>query len=380
MAMVAVTGLGTVEAMDLDMVAGMVAQGTVVVMVNLGMVVGQVILGMAVDKAVATVVAMEEDLVVAVGMAEVEAMEEGTVEVATQGVDTIAVEGGSILERIVFVNDGYQPGIGGGYQPPVIGGGYPIGAHGGYGVGPRYAGVATSTATISAVSTAATISTTAIARVRIHSKIRTGPPLPSTHPSTWAIPISQPTATPNSPRKKEKDILSVNQTQILLVIAEPDFDLFPFLILEDVEPEMLPMALARSRSTTFCTFPVAVLGSSCTNTTVRGAMYRGSLARQNAIISSAVTLRSPPSLSLTNAHGVSPQNSWGRPTTAASATAGCANRAASTSIVLTFSPPETTMSLDLSTIFTYPSPCRTARSPDRSHPPASASAVAAASL
>jgi len=35
---------------------------------------------------------------------------------------------------------------------------------------------------------------------------------------------------------------------------------------------MLPMALALSRSATFCTFPVAVLGSSATNTTVRGAM------------------------------------------------------------------------------------------------------------
>ena len=67
-------GPDMVEDTDLDMVVGMVA---------LDMVVDMVSLGMAEDMAVAMVVAMEEDMVVAAGMVEEEAMEADMEEVDT---------------------------------------------------------------------------------------------------------------------------------------------------------------------------------------------------------------------------------------------------------------------------------------------------------
>ena len=72
-------GPDMVEDTDLDMVVGMVALDTVVDMVSLGM---------AEDMAVATVVAMEEDMVVAAGMVEV-----GAMEVDTDGVADTVVDG-----------------------------------------------------------------------------------------------------------------------------------------------------------------------------------------------------------------------------------------------------------------------------------------------
>ena len=72
-------GPDMVEDTDLDMVVGMVALDTVVDMVSLGM---------AEDMAVATVVAMEEDMVVAAGMVEV-----GAMEVDTEGVADTVVDG-----------------------------------------------------------------------------------------------------------------------------------------------------------------------------------------------------------------------------------------------------------------------------------------------
>uniref|UniRef100_A0A0A8ZSL3 Uncharacterized protein n=1 Tax=Arundo donax TaxID=35708 RepID=A0A0A8ZSL3_ARUDO len=46
-------------------------------------------------------------------------------------------------------------------------------------------------------------------------------------------------------------------------------------------------------------------------------------SRLHAMTSAGVTAPAAPSLRLTNAQGVSPQNSSGRATTAASFTAGC---------------------------------------------------------
>ncbi|KAF5769207.1 hypothetical protein HanXRQr2_Chr14g0645591 [Helianthus annuus] len=93
-------------------------------------------------------------------------------------------------------------------------------------------------------------------------------------------------------------------------------------------------------------------------------MKPGSLPLQNCIISSPVGFGFPwPSLRVTNAHGVSPQNSSGRPTTAASFTAGCKYNTDSTSTLLIFSPPLMITSFDLSLISKYPSVCITPTSP-----------------
>ena len=54
--------------------------------------------------------------------------------------------------------------------------------------------------------------------------------------------------------------------------------------------------------------------------------------------------------------------------------------ACSTSMVEMFSPPEMTMSLARSRIWTYPSSCITARSPVWNQPPRNASAVASGAL
>jgi len=77
-------GPDMVEDMDLDMVVAMVALDTVVGMVALDTVAGMVSLGMAEDMAVAMVVAMEEDMVVAAGM-----VEEGAMEADMEEVDTM---------------------------------------------------------------------------------------------------------------------------------------------------------------------------------------------------------------------------------------------------------------------------------------------------
>lgn len=113
-------------------------------------------------------------------------------------------------------------------------------------------------------------------------------------------------------------------------------------------------AAAASRSTNFCTLPVAVFGSpSGTCTTCFGALKCASPARQWSMISSSVVaVQRWPSLSTTKAHGVSPHFSLGRATTLASSTAGWRKRTSSTSTVDTFSPPVITRSLARSRIST----------------------------
>ena len=75
--------------------------------------------------------------------------------------------------------------------------------------------------------------------------------------------------------------------------------------------------------------------------------------------------RSPPP-------GPGPRAASGRPTTAASATAGCASRTASTSAGAMFSPPRTMRSSRRSTTNRRPSPSRRPRSPVRTGPVAGA--------
>uniref|UniRef100_A0A0A0KR73 Uncharacterized protein n=1 Tax=Cucumis sativus TaxID=3659 RepID=A0A0A0KR73_CUCSA len=103
-------------------------------------------------------------------------------------------------------------------------------------------------------------------------------------------------------------------------------------------------------------------------TTVFGTINPANFPLQYSIISSSVGTRVSPSLRLTNAHGVSPQNSSGRATTAASFTAGFVYRTDSTSTLLKFSPPLIITSFDLSFISKYPSGCITPTSPVKNHP------------
>src|SRR5215211_3811778 len=101
--------------------------------------------------------------------------------------------------------------------------------------------------------------------------------------------------------------------------------------------------LTRSRSRNFWIFPVPVFGSSSTTSIRFGTLKRARRWRAKPR-SSSWSSRSP-SRGTTNATGTSPHCSSGAPTTATSATAGCAVSACSTSIVEMFSPPEITMSL-----------------------------------
>ncbi|CAN6572634.1 unnamed protein product [Malus baccata var. baccata] len=79
-------------------------------------------------------------------------------------------------------------------------------------------------------------------------------------------------------------------------------------------------------------------------------MYFGSFFLQYSMISFSVGLAVTSLFKLTNAHGVSPQNSSGLATTAASSTAGFVYNTDSTSTLLRFSPPLIITSLDLSLI------------------------------
>ncbi|GER47036.1 amp-dependent synthetase and ligase [Striga asiatica] len=100
------------------------------------------------------------------------------------------------------------------------------------------------------------------------------------------------------------------------------------------------------------------------NTTFFGTMNPGSLSLQCCTISAS----SAPFRSTTNAHGLSPHLACGIATTAASPTAGYSYSAASTSTLLTFSPPDMITSLHRSLISTYPSGWTTPTSPVCSHP------------
>ena len=70
-----------------------------------------------------------------------------------------------------------------------------------------------------------------------------------------------------------------------------------------------------------------------------------------------------PSLSSTNAQGVSPHFSSCLATTPTATTSGCLYKASSTSIDEMFSPPDIIMSFDLSFNCIYPSLCQTPKSP-----------------
>src|SRR4029453_395731 len=75
--------------------------------------------------------------------------------------------------------------------------------------------------------------------------------------------------------------------------------------------------------------PVAVFGSASTIHTLRGYLYAATCALTWSRNSSAVTLA--PGLSTAAAPTSSPSSGWGRPITAASATAGCSYRTSSIS-------------------------------------------------
>ena len=110
------------------------------------------------------------------------------------------------------------------------------------------------------------------------------------------------------------------------------------------------MAGAPFRNTYFWIFPVAVLGSSGTNCTPCGALKCARRSRAKAIKSSGVA--SAPSLRTMNAKGASPHLGCGRPTMAASWTAGWRSKAPSTSTEEMFSPPLMITSLMRSRIST----------------------------
>src|SRR5437588_1187746 len=106
---------------------------------------------------------------------------------------------------------------------------------------------------------------------------------------------------------------------------------------------------AFSRSRNFWILPVALFGSSPTNTE-RGALNRARWPRQNSMISISEALAL--GFSSTKAHGVSPHFASGFATTAAASTAGWRYRMSSTSSEEMFSPPEIMMSFERSLILT----------------------------
>jgi len=110
---------------------------------------------------------------------------------------------------------------------------------------------------------------------------------------------------------------------------------------------MAAVLFAFSRRRNFWIFPVEVLGSG-PKTTAFGALKRAMRARQNSMSSSAVA--DAPSLSSTNAHGVSPHFGSGCATTAAIMTAGWPCSTSSTSWDEIFSPPEMITSFERSRI------------------------------
>ncbi|KAL9262340.1 hypothetical protein AKJ16_DCAP20897 [Drosera capensis] len=137
-----------------------------------------------------------------------------------------------------------------------------------------------------------------------------------------------------------------------------------------------PIATAISLNRYFWIFPVDVLGSSSLNNTVFGAI----LCLQYSTTSFSVGFSSTPSFKLTKAIGVSPQNSSGFATTAASFTTLFVYRTASTSMLFMFSPPLMITSFNLSLISKYPSGCITPTSPVLNHPPSMFLAVASGSF
>ena len=93
-----------------------------------------------------------------------------------------------------------------------------------------------------------------------------------------------------------------------------------------------------------------------------GILKPAKVSLQNLIISSSVAFFCGDNS--INAHGVSPHFSSGLATTADKDTEGCFEIVFSISIEEIFSPPEIIISFDLSCIFTYPSGCITAKSPE----------------
>src|SRR5262249_54404755 len=103
-------------------------------------------------------------------------------------------------------------------------------------------------------------------------------------------------------------------------------------------PFRLPPSPYRGGVLDFLGFPVGGAANSAGDSTVVGHLKCASVARQCAIRSSSVA--SAPGFSTTSAFTVSPHLSSGTPITHASATPACWYRQSSTSMELTFSPPE----------------------------------------
>jgi pimeloyl-ACP methyl ester carboxylesterase len=129
-----------------------------------------------------------------------------------------------------------------------------------------------------------------------------------------------------------------------------------------------------ARSSARRSLPDAVRGSTATTKNPTGILYGARRARQKDR-SSAFVGAGAPGRSTTAATGTAPQVGSGRPTTPASAIAGCSAMVASTSAGTTFSPPEISRSSRRSSTWRKPSASSRPASPVRSHPSGSNAAA-----
>src|SRR5580765_8445669 len=111
-----------------------------------------------------------------------------------------------------------------------------------------------------------------------------------------------------------------------------------------------PHSLYLPRNSDFSSFPVDVCGNSCTKTKSSGSCHFAKVMAKK--VRSSSQLKVTPLFSTTTANGLSCHMGCGTAITAASATAGCATRAFSTSTELIHSPPDLIRSLVRSVIFT----------------------------
>src|SRR3989441_6170733 len=129
------------------------------------------------------------------------------------------------------------------------------------------------------------------------------------------------------------------------------FTLFLFFFNDTATTEIYTLSLhdalpiSQWRSLKRWILPVAVLGSSPTNSIHRGYLYGAILSLTNAFSSSpSAAEAAAASLRTTNAWGLMRRSLSSLPTTAASSTAGCLIRGASTSTGDTQMPPTFSMS------------------------------------
>src|SRR5881396_1834305 len=127
---------------------------------------------------------------------------------------------------------------------------------------------------------------------------------------------------------------------------------------------------ASSRSLKRWILPVAVFGSSFTNTIQRGYLYAASRCFTEACNSSANAGDATwPAASTTNASGLTSSSASAAPTTPASTTAGCSARALSTSAGDTHMPPALIMSSERPAYQKQPAASCRYLSPVRTHAP-----------